>query len=194
MATSKNEKQQLIKLQNILFETNERQLMASPPFIMECAKKFALKHLKAVATYMNNIKVTKTPAMFFGSIEPVVSHLESLKKIEELYPLQKPLPSEFLRDFELNKPLYMNNLIKRYWHEIKLKVPPGGNENPFVRTYYQKAMDELMRYKDYFSEDQTQLVNVYYSAIFKRDYGTQPSAEELIAEQEYAERTNTEIG
>jgi hypothetical protein len=194
MATPTNEKQKLIKLQNILFETNERQLMASPPFILDCAKKYALKHLKAVATYMNNIKVTKSPAMFFGSLDPVMEHLKSLQKIEELYPLQKPLPSEFIKDFEINKPIYMNNLIKRFWHEVKLKAPPGGNENPLVRRYYQKGMDELMHYKEYFADDQTQLVNVYYSAIFKRDYGTQPTAEELIAEQDFAETNNTEIG
>jgi hypothetical protein len=194
MATGKNEKQQLIKLQNILFNTNERQLMASPPFIMDCAKKYSLKHLKSVATYMNNIKVTKNPAMFFGSLGPLTEHLESLQKIEDLYPLQKPLPSEFMRDFNINKPVYMSNLIKRYWHEIKLKVPPGGNENPYVRNYFQKAMDELMRYKENFEDDQTQLVNVYYSAIFKRDYGTPPTAEELIAEQDAAAKNNTEIG
>jgi hypothetical protein len=194
VATSRNEKQKLIKLQNVLFDTNERQLMASPPFIMDCAKKYALKHLKSVATYMNNIKVTKTPAMFFGSLDPLMDHLKSLQKIEDLYPLQQPLPSEFIKDFEMNKSLYMSNLIKRYWHETKLKVPPGGNESSYVRSYYQKAMDELMRYKDKLDEDQTQLVNVYYSAIFKRDYGTPPTAEELIAEQDYAERNNTEIG
>jgi hypothetical protein len=194
MATPTNEKQKLIKLQNILFETNERQLMASPPFILDCAKKYALKHLKAVATYMNNIKVTKSPAMFFGSLDPLMEHLKSLQKIEDLYPLQKPLPSEFMKDFEINKPLYMNNLIKRFWHEVKLKAPPGGHDNPLVRSYYQKGMDELMHFKEYFSEDQTQLVNVYYSAIFKRDYGTPPTAEELIAEQDFAETNNSDIG
>jgi hypothetical protein len=161
---------------------------------MDCAKKYALKHLKAVATYMNNIKVTKNPALFFGSLEPLTRHLEDLQKIEKLYPLQKPLPSEFIKNFELDKSLYMSNLIKRYWHETKLKVPPGGQDSPFVRNYYQKAMDELMHYKEYFSEDQIQLVNVYYSAIFKRDYGSQPTAAELIAEQDFAERNDTQIG
>ncbi|MDR0991490.1 MAG: hypothetical protein LBL87_01140 [Ruminococcus sp.] len=194
MSKEKNDKQKLIMLQNILFDTNERQLMASPQFVLDCAKKYALKHLKAVATFMNNIKVTKTPAMFFGSLEPLMSHLEALKKIENLYPLQKPLPSEFIKDFEINKPLYMNNLIKRFWHEVKLKVPPGGVDSPFVRAYFQKSMDELMHYKEYFQEDQIQLVNVYYSAIFKRDYGSPPTAEELIAEQDFGmpESTDTE--
>jgi hypothetical protein len=194
LAKEKNAKQKLIKLQNTLFDTNERQLMASPQFILDCAKKFALKHLKAVATYMNNIKVTKTPAIFFGSLDPLMKHLEELQKIEDLYPLQRPLPSEFIKDFNNNKPIYMNNLIKRYWHEVKLKVPPGGVESPFVRAYYQKSMDELMYFKENFEEDQIQLVNVYFSAIFKRDYGTPPTAEELIAEQDYAEANNTEIG
>jgi hypothetical protein len=194
MAGTKNEKQQLIKLQNVLFNTNERQLMASPAFIMDCAKKYALKHLKSVATYMNNVKVTKNPAMFFGSLDPLMEHLKDLEKIENLYPLQKPLPSEFIKSFEIDKPVYMSNLIKRYWHEIKLKVPPGGNDSPYVRAYFQKAMDDLMRYKEYFGEDQTQLVNVYYSAIFKRDYGTPPTAEELLLEQDIAAKNNTEIG
>jgi hypothetical protein len=194
MAPSRNEKQDLIKLQNILFETNERRLMASPPFIMDCAKKYALKHLKAVATYMNNIKVTKSPAVFFGSLEPVMNHLEALQKIETVYPLQKPLPSEFIKDFEVNKPIYMSNLVKRFWHEVKLKAPPGSTDNPIVRAYYQKGMDELMRYKNELEEDQIQLVNVYYSAIFKRDYGTPPTAEELIAEQDFAVDNDSGIG
>jgi hypothetical protein len=194
MAKEKNDKQKLIMLQNILFDTHERQLMATPQFVLDCAKKYAIKHLKSVATYMNNIKVTKTPGIFFGSLTPLMNHLEALKKIEDLYPLQKPLPSEFIKDFNNNKPLYTNNLIKRFWHEIKLKVPPGGNESPFVRAYFQKSMDELMQYKDQLDDDQIQLVNVYYSAIFRRDYGSPPTAEELIAEQDYAEANNTEIG
>jgi hypothetical protein len=145
--------------------------MVTPEFLNECAKKYMANHLKLIATMMMNVKITKTPHLFFGSFEPLVEHLNALIAIETLYPMKNPLPSKFKADLLAQKDIYMDNMIKRCWHEAKSKQPPGGNDSVFVREHFQKTADELMLYRDHFGVDQKSLIDVFYSAIFKRNYG-----------------------
>ncbi|MDR0947409.1 MAG: hypothetical protein LBM87_06680 [Ruminococcus sp.] len=171
MKVTKEEKAKMITLQNILFNSNETQLMVSPEFLNDCAKKFLIKHLKVIDTLMTNVKITKTPHLFFGSYEPLMEHLDALIGIEKYYTMKKPLPSKFKADVIENKSIYMDNMIKRYWHEVKTKQPAGSFDSVFVREYFQKAADDLMLYKKDFGNDQIALINVFYSNIFKKNYG-----------------------
>jgi hypothetical protein len=171
MALSKEDKKGMIKLQNILFDTNEHSLMVTPPFLSECAKKYILKHLRAINTFMTNIKVTKVPAIFYGSIPPMREHLEALIKVEPYYDMSKPTPTAFSKDFEHNRNIYASNMVKRYVHETKQQVPaPGKISNPVVKKYYQEAFDELMSFEDQMQNEEKQLVDVFYSGLFKRNY------------------------
>jgi hypothetical protein len=171
MGFTKEDKKSLIKLQNLLFDTNERQLMVTPQFLNECVKKYLVKHLRSINTCMSNIKITKNPALFYSSIPPMVDHLAALEKVEPYYEMSKPTPSAFLKEFNVNRPLYASNMIKRYIHESKQHVPaPGTLDNPLVRKYYQDAFDALMTYETEMSEEERALVDVFYSGLYKRNY------------------------
>jgi hypothetical protein len=172
MGLSKEDKKRFIKLQNILFNSNEHDLMVSEGFLSECAKKYIVKHLRAIRTCMTNIKITKSPSMFYGSIPPLLEHLDALIQIEPYYEMARPTPTVFKKEFLENKEIYCANLIKRYIHESKQHVPPPGTlQNPIVRLYFQEAFNHLMLFEDQMSQEEKNLVDVFYSGIFKRNYG-----------------------
>jgi hypothetical protein len=172
MALSKEDKKRFIKLQNILFNSNEYDLMVSVEFLSDCAKKYIVKHLRAIRTCMSNIKVTKSPAMFYGSIPPLLEHLDELIKIEPYYDMSRPTPSAFKKEFLENKEIYCSNLIKRFIYDTKQNTPPPGTlKSPVVRHYYQDAFNQLMLFKDQMSTEEQNLVDVFYSGIFKRNFG-----------------------
>ncbi|MDR0974082.1 MAG: hypothetical protein LBL80_00070 [Ruminococcus sp.] len=171
MALSKEEKKRLIKLQNILFDSDERELMVTPQFMTDCAKKFIVKHLRAIRTCMTNIKITKDPGTFYSSIPPMLEHLDELIKIEPYYDMSRPTPTQFKKDFLANKEIYASNMIKRYVHEMKQHIPaPGSLQFPPVRKYFQDSFDALMGYAEEMSTEERNLVDVFYSGIFKRNY------------------------
>jgi hypothetical protein len=171
MALSKEDKKRFIKLQNILFNSTEHDLMVSIEFLTECAKKYIVKHLRAIRTCMTNIKVTKSPAMFYGSIPPLMEHLDELIKIEPYYDMSRPTPSAFKKEFLENKEIYCSNLIKRFIYETKQNTPPPGTlKSPVVRHYFQDAFNQLMLFRDQMSQEEQNLVDVFYSGIFKRNY------------------------
>jgi hypothetical protein len=180
MALSKEDKKRLIKLQNVLFDSDEHMLMVSPAFLEECVKKYLIKHLRSVNTCMMNIKVTKNPALFYSSIPPLIDHLDELIKIEDLYEMSRPIPSVFKKDFEDNRNLYASNMIKRYIHEAKQHVPaPQSLKSPVVKKYYQETFDTLMSFKTEMSKEEINLADVFYNGIFKRNYS------DPIPENEY---------
>jgi hypothetical protein len=132
---------------------------------------FIVKHLRAINTCMTNIKVTKNPALFYSSIPPMIEHLDILMKVEPYYELAKPTPTAFKKEFEQNKNIYSANMIKRFVHESKQHVPPPGTmDNPLVRKYYQDAFNALMAFETEMTTDEKNLVDVFYSALFKRNY------------------------
>jgi hypothetical protein len=171
MGFIQSDKKTLIKLQNIMFGSNERQLMVSQQFLDDCVKKYLIKHLRAINTCMSNIKITKNPALFYSSIPPLIEHLDALIKIETYYEMARPIPSAFKKEFEENRNLYASNMIKRYVHEFKQHTPvPHTIQNALVRKYYQDSFDLLMNFKSEMSEEETALVDVFYSGLFKRNY------------------------
>jgi hypothetical protein len=171
MALTKTDKRNMVKLQNVIFESDEHTLMVTPKFLMDCTKVFIVKHLRAINTCMSNIKITKIPALYFSSIPPMIEHLDILIKVEPYYEMAKPSPTAFKKDFEENKAVYTANMIKRYVHECKQQVPaPGTMDNPLVRKYYQEKFDELMSFSTEMTEEDKNLTDVFYSALFKRNY------------------------
>jgi delta-aminolevulinic acid dehydratase/porphobilinogen synthase len=145
--------------------------MVTPQFMTECAKKFIVKHLRAIRTCMTNIKVTKVPAMFYSSIPPMLEHLDELIKIEPYYDMSRPTPSQFKKDFEENRAIYSSNMVKRYIHEVKQHIPPPGNmQSVLVRKYFQDAFDEIMSYEKEMQNDEKNLLDIFYNGIFKRNY------------------------
>jgi hypothetical protein len=169
MAINKEEKKRLIKLQNILFDSDEHDLMVTPGFMTECAKKFIVKHLRAIRTCMTNIKVTKSPGIFYSSIKPMFEHLDELIKIEPYYDMSRPTPSQFKKDFETNRNIYASNMVKRYIHEIKQHIPPPGNmQSVLVRKYFQDAFDEIMGFEKEMQSEELNLIDIFYNGIFKR--------------------------
>jgi hypothetical protein len=172
MALSKEDKKRFIKLQNILFNSNEYDLMVSVEFLSDCAKKYIVKHLRSIRNCMANIKATKNPAMFYGSIPPLLEHLDALILIEPYYDMSRPTPSAFKKEFLQNKEIYCSNLIKRFIYETKQHTPPPGTlKSPVVRNYFQDAFNQLMMFRDQMSGEEQNLVDVFYSGIFKRNYG-----------------------
>jgi hypothetical protein len=172
MALSKEDKKRFIKLQNILFNSNEYDLMVSVEFLSECAKKYIVKHLRSIRNCMANIKATKNPSIFYGSITPLLEHLDALILIEPYYDMSRPTPSAFKKEFLENKEIYCSNLIKRFIYETKQNVPaPGTLKSPVVRHYFQDAFNQLMKFRDQMSAEEQNLVDVFYSGIFKRNYG-----------------------
>jgi hypothetical protein len=179
MALSKEEKRNLIKLQNALFDTNEHELMVTPAFLDECVKKYMIKHLRAINTCMSNIKVTKNPALFYSSIPPLIEHLDALIKIEKYYEMARPNPSAFKKDFEDNRTIYATNMIKRYVHETKQHVPaPNTIKSPIVKRYYQDAFNTLMNFETEMNAEEKSMVDVFYSGLFKRNYADPIPADE----------------
>jgi hypothetical protein len=171
MGFIQSDKKTLIKIQNLMFDSNERQLMVSQPFLEDCIKKYLVKHLRAINTCMNNIKVTKNPALFYSSIPPLIEHLDALIKIEPFYEMERPVPSAFKKELESNRNIYASNMIKRYVHEFKQHTPvPHTIQNPLVRKYYQDAFDLIMNFRTEMSEEEVNLIDVFYSGLFKRNY------------------------
>ncbi|MDR0904422.1 MAG: hypothetical protein LBM59_07300 [Ruminococcus sp.] len=172
MAISKEEKKRLIKLQNLLFDSDEHELMVTPEFMNDCAKKYIVKHLRAIRTCMTNIKVTKNPGMFYSSIPPMLEHLDELIKIEPYYDMSRPTPSQFKKEFLENRNIYASNMVKRYIHEVKQHTPPPANmQSVAVRKYFQDAFDEIMSYEKEMDTEEKNLLDIFYSGIFKRNYG-----------------------
>jgi hypothetical protein len=171
MAISKNDNRSMVKLQNLLFGTNEHQLMVTPAFLNQCTKIYIVKHLRAINTCMQNIKITKNPALFYSSLPPLREHLDNLIKIEPYYDMTHPTPSTFLKEFEQNRNVYATNMIKRYVHETKQHVPnPATLDNPLVRKYFQDAFNSLMVFEDQMQVEEKNMVDVFYSGIFKRNF------------------------
>jgi hypothetical protein len=171
LSAKKEEKKRLIKLQNIIFDSNETELMVTPSFMTECAKKFIVKHLRVIRNCMTNIKVTKNPAIFYSSIPPMLEHLEELIKIEEYYDMSRPTPSAFKKSFMENRPIYASNMVKRYIHEAKQHIPPPGHmQNPLVRNYFQEVFDEIMGFEKEMGREEVNLVDILYNGLFKRSY------------------------
>jgi hypothetical protein len=120
---------------------------------------------------MQNIKVTKNPALFYSSLAPLDEHLDNLIKVEPYYDMSRPTPSTFKKEFEQNRGVYASNMIKRYIHETKQHVPaPATLDNPLVRKYFQDAFNSLMVFEEQMANEEKQLVDVFYSGLFKRNY------------------------
>ena len=170
-----------IKLQNIIFGSQERSLMTSDPFLSKMAKKYVSARMKVINDSVNSLKATKSPSKFFVYYDIAVSKLEELIKIESIYKFNAPVPSEYYKNLKEAMPKYTTHVLKLAWNytltEFPIELPVTDN----LRRKYESLFDEMQRLSDKLSPED----NAFAGDIKKQ-------FEDTVSELEKAEQTAAE--
>ncbi len=142
---SKQKKNELIMLQNIVLDIDEKKLQVSEEFLEKMTKIYISKYMKVVNEQAPDLTKTTTVALLFKKYDLIILNLEELIKIEPYYKFNRPGPTEFKFRLEASLPEYINGFISREWRKIK---PINGQiRDAVAESKCQKFFDSFIPYE-----------------------------------------------
>lgn len=115
---SKQKKNNLVALQNIVLDINEKKLQVSEEFLDKMTKIYISKYMKAINDIVSDLNKLTNIGLLIKKYDAIMTNLDELIKIEPLYKFNKPTPTEFKKQLEDSFDDYCNSLITREWKKI----------------------------------------------------------------------------
>lgn len=162
---SKQRKNELIQLQNIVLEINEKKLQVSEEFLDKMTKIYISKYMKVVNEQVADLGKLTNIGLLFKKYDIIMSNLDELIKIEPLYKFNKPTPSEYKAQIEGSLDDFVNALISREWRKIK---PINGSirEDPMQEKKFTAFFDSFAMYENRLPETSAVLLKRLKDDVF----------------------------
>lgn len=184
---SKQRKQSLVDLQNIVLEMNEKKLQVSEDFLDKMTKIYISKYMKVVNAHAADLSKLTNIGMLYKKYDIIEDNLDELIKIEGLYKFNKPVPSDYKAQLLRAQEEYVNLIITKEWKKI---CPSSGiNREDINRERKCRAFFESFEsYESRMSESSLKLLKRLYNSVFpEKEESPQLVPEEETSEQPAAE-------
>ncbi|MCL2053056.1 MAG: hypothetical protein FWG90_01255 [Oscillospiraceae bacterium] len=194
------EKEKNIKLQNTIFDMEERKLMVSPEFLNDAVLSYVSKRLNTINKHLANLSATKSPRVYFTYCDAMDSCLDELIKIEPYFKFKKPVPSEFKKLVLSKREHSTSSMMNRAWKSLlnRAVIIDGKPENTLP---FEDLLNEISVYKDRMTQVNLTAVDMYYNSIRKPEEPEEEAAEAPdgdgegeVTEETLNEKLNEEPG
>lgn len=140
-------KNDLIMLQNIVLNIDEKKLQVSQEFLEKMTKIYISRYMKIVNEHVSELSKVSSISYLFKRYDLALSNLDELIKIEHLYRFNKPIPSEYKKQIESGINEFVNSFIYRNWRKISPAHPVNVNEDA-QKKKYRAFFDSFLPYEE----------------------------------------------
>lgn len=181
---SKQKKNNLIALQNIVLEIDEKKLQVSEEFLDKMTKIYISKYMKNINEIVCDINKLTNIGLLFKKYDAIMSNLNELIKIEPLYRFNKPVPTEFKAQLESNLTEYCNSLISREWKKVSAASDVKRND-PNQEKKMIKFFDTFELYEERLPKASLKLLEKLHSSAFpeKEKKDEKPHLTDFVPEE-----------
>ncbi len=165
-ADKKSDKSNQIHLQNIVFNTNENDLMVSPAFLKEMTDRYAGKRLAQINKNLSAMSNTKSPIRFFQYCDIIDTCISELCQIEPYYKFKKPVPSEFKGVLASKHEHTISTMFNRAWKSIlnKASLVDGVPKDTLP---FEELLREMMMFEDRLAPVHLAAIEMYKNSLTK---------------------------
>lgn len=140
-------KNDLIMLQNIVLNIDEKKLQVSQEFLDKMTKIYISRYMKVINEHVSELGKVSSIAYLFKRYDLALSNLDELIKIEHLYRFNKPIPSEYKKQIESGINEFVNSYIYRTWRKISPAHSVNVNEEA-QKKKYRSFFDSFLPYEE----------------------------------------------
>lgn len=165
---SKKRKQDLVTLQNIVLEIDEKKLQVSEEFLGQMTKIYISKYMKPVNENLSDMSRISSMSLLFRKYDAVIKNLDRLIEIEPYYKYRKVKPSEYKAELEEKLDSFTNSLIVREWKKVK----PSGQavrEDPMLESKVRKFFEMFTPFKSRLPQSSLDLLDSLYKSAFPEE-------------------------
>lgn len=165
---SKKRKQDLVSLQNIVLDIDEKKLQVSEEFLEQMTKIYISRYMKTVNECLSDMSRISSISLLFRKYDTALKNLDKLMEIEPCYKYRRTPPSEYKADLEEKLDHFTNSLIAREWKKVK----PSGQkvrEDPMLESKVRKFFDTYTPFKPRLPQSSIELLDSLYNSAFPEE-------------------------
>lgn len=145
---SKQRKNDMIALQNIVLDINEKKLQVSEEFLEKMTKIYVSKYIKIVNDQLADMNKVTNIRLMFRKYDAIMASIDELVKIEPYHKFRKPAPSAYRETVNANLESFIMSLISREWK----KIAPQNTANNIIDVNQEGKMRAFFEtFDDYYS-------------------------------------------
>lgn len=163
---AKKKKQQIIELQNIILDIDEKKLQVSEEFLAKMVKIYISRYMKQVNEHLTEMGKAPNIALLFRHYDIIGNNLEMLIKIEPYHKFKKPAPSEYKAQLEEKLDEYINSLIAREWRKIKPSNSGVIMDDPALEKKVRNFFATFTSYGSRMPQSSRDLLKKIYDSAF----------------------------
>lgn len=186
---SKHKKSDLITLQNIVLDIEEKKLMVSEEFLDQMVKIYISKFMKKINNNICDISKVASLTVFFKKYDFVMSNLEELIKIEPLYRFNKPVPTDYKKQIEDNLPVFMNSYITKNWRKVMPSTYESVKTDPKVDKRLKNFFETFIPFQNRLPEESKE----YLEKLRESVYPPEETPENVSLEEKPSEEAVSEF-
>lgn len=170
----KDKKNNLIKLQNIVLNINEKKLEVSEEFLEKMTKIYISKYMKAVNDNVSELNKVASAVTLFSRYEFALANIDELIKIEPLYHFSKPTPSEYKAQLESSLPDFVSAFISRSWKKVCPQADIKGIGDSFLEKKYRGFFETFIPVEDKLPPRCVDMLDSLYVNVFPSELNGRP--------------------
>ncbi len=166
-----NSRANLLKLQNLIFQTQHTQLKMSESELYSWANNICQQKLKILNDSANLVNTTKNPQVFFERYDLLYKTAEELIPYEDYVNFSGSTPTQLIEQFDTQRDAAIMKLIDRAYETATQKASEmkteKGRHNQFVKMfesfslYEDELSDEAKQYLSFLKES----INMQFDTI-----------------------------
>ena len=165
---SKKRKQDLISLQNIVLDIDEKKLQVSEEFLGQMTKIYISRYMKTVNENLSDMSRISSISLLFRKYDVVLKNLDKLMEIEPYYKYRRTPPSEYRAELEEKLDHFTNSLIAREWKKVKTSGQKV-REDPMLETKVRNFFDTYEPFKSRLPQSSLDLLDSLYKSAFPEE-------------------------
>lgn len=186
---SKQHKQNMVALQNIVLDMNEKKLQVSEDFLDQMTKIYISKYMKVINAQVADLGKLTNIGLLYKKYDIIEDNINELVKIESLYKFNKPIPSEYKAQLFKSQEEFVNLIITKEWKKI---CPSSGvsRDDPNREKKCRSFFDSFETYESRMSESSLKLLKRLRDSVFPEKEETPQLVPDTDREAQAAEEGN----
>lgn len=166
---SKQHKQNMVALQNIVLDMNEKKLQVSEDFLDQMTKIYISKYMKVINSQVADLGKLTNIGLLYKKYDIIEDNINELIKIEGLYKFNRPTPSEYMAQLLKSQEDFVNLIITKEWKKI---CPSSGGmrDDPNRERKCRNFFDAFGLYESKMSEASLRLLKKLHESAFPEKY------------------------
>lgn len=162
---SKQHKLNMVTLQNIVLDMNEKKLQVSEDFLDQMTKIYISKYMKVINAQVADLGKLTNIGLLYKKYDIIEDNLNELIKIEGLYKFNKPVPSEYKAQLFKSQEEFVNLIITKEWKKI---CPSSGvsRDDPNREKKCRNFFESFEPYESKMNESSLKLLKKLYDSVF----------------------------